>query len=319
MTSRLAWFATSTGRKFSLGFMSATAITAFGLQYCPHTYLLYKYKEIVAMYQSGKMVPVPERIMKVWNEAITDLSLPDYQTKYLEPFMVFGFDLFHAGTVRSKYGAIVGIPINFTYESVSTLDPTPILVNNEPVNWNRQDARDLLETLVLSEDAKRYAIAREMLMLRKNTPLINSGITAFVVSTNYLLSQKVNENFKLFDRPLFVRGFCYFLCCFFSFGIWAAQIDILNVQREKDADEYLAQLDERYTKGAIEFYTKTMSRNIALRSLLGTEGPSTFTRSGNENFLFRQPRMSLQERKSFFENKLVEIKQKKEVLTNNNT
>lgn len=265
------------------------------------------------------MVPVSEHLMNLWKEAITDLNLPEHESRYLEPFTVFGFELFHAGTIRSKYGAIIGIPINFTYESVTAVDPSPIMVNNEPVNWNRQDAKELLNALILSDDAKRYGLAREILMSKNNSPLITSAIASFMVSSTYALCQGINRNFKLFERPLPIRGFCYFVSCLFSFGIWATQIDIYNTYQEREADAYIAQLDERYTEGAIEFYTKNLSRNIAMRSLLGTAGEGSFTQTGNEKFLFRQPRLPLEKRKAFFEDNLAEIRRKKEVLNAGNT
>lgn len=42
--------------------------------------------------------------------------------------MVYGFDIFSAGTFFSKFGVIVGIPINFTYVDVGATDKHTIRV-----------------------------------------------------------------------------------------------------------------------------------------------------------------------------------------------
>lgn len=42
---------------------------------------------------------------------------------------MFGFDVFNAGTMYSKFGGIVGIPINFTYDSIDSVSKSDILVS----------------------------------------------------------------------------------------------------------------------------------------------------------------------------------------------
>ena len=222
----------------------------------------------------------------------------------LEPFCVFGFEVYHAGSLKTRPGAIIGIPINYTYESTETVDPTPILVDNEPVNWNRDDAKSLLDSLILSDAAQSYGIAREILMSKHNEPMIAGGLSSFMMSTNYLLCRSMNNKFLLFEAPLVVRLVSYAFCSLLSFGVWCAQKDFYTCTIEQDTDIHLSQLGEKYQKGGVEFYDKQIKRNVALRSLLGVSGPNKYTVEGNEFYLWRQPNLPADMRKKYFEDAL---------------
>lgn len=41
---------------------------------------------------------------------------------------MIGFDVFSTGTTYSKFGGIVGLPINFTYNDVNAIDKSAIQV-----------------------------------------------------------------------------------------------------------------------------------------------------------------------------------------------
>lgn len=56
------------------------------------------------------------------------LELPAIHSDRIKPFTVFGFDVFNAGTLYSKFGAIVGIPINFSYSSTEDIEKSDIMV-----------------------------------------------------------------------------------------------------------------------------------------------------------------------------------------------
>lgn len=56
------------------------------------------------------------------------LQIGEDEKSLFKPFTVLGFDMFHAGTSYSKFGAIIGLPINFTYEDVDKIDKKQIKV-----------------------------------------------------------------------------------------------------------------------------------------------------------------------------------------------
>lgn len=66
---------------------------------------------------------------------------------------------------------------------------------------------------------------------------------------------------------------------------------------QRSADTNLSKLDDlAYVRGGAEYYASLVRRNMALRELLGTDGPSVYTSLGNdevnawETYLLSTPR-----------------------------
>lgn len=68
----------------------------------------------------------------------------------------------------------------------------------------------------------------------------------------------------------------------------------------------MASFGREFVEAGIRFYDKLLKKNIACRELTGDE--SEYTAMGNENFMLRQKRAPLTDRKLFFEAKLEELK-----------
>ncbi|XP_015115904.1 transmembrane protein 177 [Diachasma alloeum] len=306
MANRLAWFLTPAGKTF-VSISATVAACGTGLAaWLPHTAFLEKYRDFVALRKNSQPMPVPENLQTLFTSVLEDLSLNDYYKVISKSFMVFGFDVYNIGALNSRKGTYIGLPINFTYDSPSSINKNDIFINNEPVNWNREDARQLLQSLVLSEDAKKYAIGREVLMTDNSRIMCNSLTSGVLTGSCYGLASKINTSMNLYARPRLVRVILYSLTSLFFWGVWAMQKDTIIRYYESDADEHLAQLGEKYIRGAIEYYEKTLARNKAMRTLIGAQGAKAFNTDGDEIFFFRQKHVSLTHRKEFFEKKLKE-------------
>lgn len=84
---------------------------------------------------------------------------------------------------------------------------------------------------------------------------------------------------------------------------------------DEETDRKMASLGRTFIEAGIRFYDKILKKNIACRELTGDD--SEYTALGNENFLFRQKRLPLTSRKSFFEEKLKELDEEKNPLKSN--
>ncbi|KAK0175705.1 hypothetical protein PV327_009434 [Microctonus hyperodae] len=304
MWNRLKWFTTPNG-KYTMGVIATVgACSVFTVTYLPKSIFIDKYYDFVTMRKYNEPVPVSPHLQKLWTEVLDDLNLSKFYKALLKPFMVFGFDVWHEGSLRTKYGSIIGLPINFTYYDTESIDKEQIILNNGPVNWNQDEAQKLLESFLLSDDSKKYAIAREILMTDNYNIIIQSVGSSMLTGGVYILSAHLNESLSMFDKPRTIRVFMYLVIVTFFWGIWAMQKDILTKKYESSVDEKISQLGVKYVKGAIEFYDKMLQRNIALRTLLGTQGEGLFTVKGNENFIIRMKRLPITHRKNFFEEKL---------------
>lgn len=63
--------------------------------------------------------------------------------------------------------------------------------------------------------------------------------------------------------------------------------DTCTLLLEDRVERNVAALGEEYVQGGVEYYEKILKRNIALRTLLGSQGEKRFTACGNDNTLFR--------------------------------
>lgn len=87
--------------------------------------------------------------------------------------------------------------------------------------------------------------------------------------------------------------------------MWSFMKDFNQVSTDADIDKTLASMGPKFIAAGASYYDKHLKKNIALRDLIGDD---TYTALGNENYLLRQKSMPLTARKSFFLEKLEELK-----------
>ncbi|KAI8440081.1 hypothetical protein MSG28_001504 [Choristoneura fumiferana] len=172
--------------------------------------------------KDGRPDEFPKELNDRYKKCLDILNISDVHRKLVSPFTVFGFDLFHAGSCNSKYGVAVGIPVNFTYKSVSYLENMDIKVNQNNIDWTSETGQKLANALILPEDVQQFAICREILMtqtiksnLKVHIPLLH----IFCVQCNSIFKQKVKsvcsacscERYPLFNcwslRPWHILSF----------------------------------------------------------------------------------------------------------------
>lgn len=311
----LKWCLTKSGKKVIHGFNIAVNIGIFSALYMPQTFFLEKYKNLVQLFKDGEPAPVPESIKSLYEEVLNDLNIHKADRKFMEPFMVFGFDTFQAGIPDTKTGGIFGVPINFTFTKARDLEPSRLIINDAPVDWARQETEDLAQALVLSRDAQKFAIAREIRSFQESGRIIDSvmACTLFVASNTFCHWMK--HRFDMYKKSLSTRIFLYTVAGFTGLSLYFIQKDARRKRVEKKVDEELSKLSPSYVKGGHEFYTKLLQRNIAHRALLGENGKELFDEDGNPVFFIRQKMTPLTKRKSLFEMKIEEfMKEQKNAL-----
>lgn len=250
-------------------------------------------------------MPIDLKTQQKIQKIMDDLRLPDDVRHAIKPFSVFGLDLLHFGTLNAKYGALLGIPANFT-NTIEYLREN-FAVKDESIDWTRQDARIFLKALMLSEDAQKFAIAREILRIQAEEPYFNSLGLALIIATMLTLYSIVSYIFGLRKRNAILRRTFYVV--FISFGaiLWLGVKDYRSCQLDKENDEALCRLGPDYIKGGQEFYEKTLLRNKVLRTLLGEEGKTIYTVYGNKEYFLRQKHIPISHRKDFFDSRLRDL------------
>ena len=174
-------------------------------------------------------------------------------------------------------------------------------MNEESIPWGTPESDDLLESLVLSENAQIYAMAREIKMSDTCRPYVYSAYLAISLSSWYALGHFLNKKFNMFARPRTFRILLYSFCGLFTMGSYVAVKDLTETSYERRVDDDLKRKSPIIIDGAKEFYDKLLLRNRSTRTLLGKAGQSHYTAIGNENYLFRRKHIPLLQRKEYFD------------------
>ncbi|XP_046743889.1 transmembrane protein 177 [Diprion similis] len=307
-TSRLAWFATESGRKFSKGCVITFGFGTFFANCLPHSLFLDTYREVYQRYNKSYPVRVTAKIKKQFNAVLDDLEVPDHIRGLIKPFIVNGFDLIHAGSTNLRSGVIIGIPLSFNYEELKDIDESTLVLEAKNVDWKSAEGQNLLSSMLLSEEAKKFAIAQKVWRCQSHEIWMNCIFPMVSTAFAYTIAHRANVLLDSFHHPPIFRICLYTFVGMFSIATWAALKDFAAMQYDSECDEELCKLGKDYIKGGQEYYGKILQRNVALRSLLGDYGAKLYSVKGNEQFLLRQKRMPLVHRKLYFDEQMKSLR-----------
>lgn len=295
-----SWFVSEQGKGFSFilaGIASSAVLTA---QIGPQTFLVERYRNFYRLYNKGFSVPVPEKLYQRFEKTLNLLQLPQADKVRYSPFMTSGFDMFSAGTF-GRFGVYIGMPVNFTYDSVNHIDKSKIMVNQESVIWETDAGQQLLNALVVPESAQMYAIAAEVKMRQSWKVFFDTFYASMGCALTYMCSGWLNEKFNLYHKPRQIRFIGYALILTFNLVNYVMLKDITQNVYEDRIDKELKALNPIFAEGGKLYFTKILERNKALRELMGKEGEKVFTVNGNDNYLIRNKHKPIVQRKEFFE------------------
>ncbi|XP_067634007.1 transmembrane protein 177 [Eurosta solidaginis] len=302
----LGYFQTQAGRGTLLFGAGATCVSLFAMNFLPHTIGLNYYKEFVECYQNGIPRPVPEKVKARLENALDILSLDEYERKIIKPFTVYGFDLFQAGSTKSRFGALIGIPINFSYADKSDINRQEIRFRDQSIKWSSDAGKLLEDAIVLTEDEQLFGLCKSILQLQTHRVLLNSLFPSISFLSVYTIGHYLNMRMNLLARPFSLRIIMYSILGLFGIGIWSFMKDFNQVQYDTDIDKKLCQLGPQFVEAGIGYYDKLLKKNLALRELIRDD---TYTAKGNVNYLIRQKSLPLTLHKSYFEKKLQDIRE----------
>jgi len=192
-------------------------------------------------------------------------------------------------------GVLIALPHYLAYEHVNDIDlrkfrfaqPTTDSEKIKQGYLNKRqleskEAKIFQNAMVLSDNAKRFAIAREVYRGKTNQYLTNGLILPTFIGIGYLLSRTINRKLFLFKKPPIFRGIMY--CIVATASIYTAVLfeDIKKYYLDIALDEKTCKLGAEYTKGGIELYDNTIKWNLAFRLLAHENwGKDMFNLEGN--------------------------------------
>lgn len=228
----------------------------------------------------------------------------------LEAFVAYGQDMVHKGSLQIRSGAIVGIPFHFRYQEITDIDKNRLTLKNLSIDWNSEEGEKFADSLILSENAKKFAIAREIYYVLGHHIKIDCGLVILNFGAAYCGYYALKELYQLKHRMrLFGRMTILGALGMAAMGTYSFVSDVFQRRRDRRALIRTSELGNDFVEGGIEFYTKLLQRNNALYHLLGKEGQKCYTAGGNERISFRMKHLPI----TFQRDMLKEILAKNEV------
>ena len=241
---------------------------------------------------------VNKKLQELVYEVIEDdIKLSDDELLSTKFFMGTNPDTFCWGSYSSfdGSGVMIGLPYYLAYEHPNDIDLTKIRFARDTTDTEKlkqgylnkqqlesKEADVFKNAMLLSDNAKRFAIAREVHRGKTHTYLTNGLILPTFIGIGYLMSRAINKKLHLFKRPPVFRGIMY--CIMATVSIYTAVLfeDMNKYYTDIDLDEKTCKLGVEYTKGGIELYDNTIRWNKAFRLLaFDNLGKDMFNLEGN--------------------------------------
>lgn len=281
--------------KVTAGLGVAASIGGFAAIMVPHTFCIEKYKETVQLYRNGVPFQQSPEVLKRADEVLQASSLRKYRKGLIEFFTVAKMDTFVAGNTESRFGAIIGLPANFSYTSPDQVETALLAIaHTEEPRWSSREGQSLKKALVLSDKAQRFAIAREIYWANTYYVQVHAAALSLSILNAYFIGNLLNRRLGLCHRvPRKVRLVLYTVLAAFSGTMFLCIKDASSQYWDKQADKNAASMGPDYLQGGIEYYEKMLQRNRALRELMGEAGEKIYTSKGNINHWLRTPHLPL--------------------------
>lgn len=135
------------------------------------------------------------------------------------------------------------------------------------VDRNSPAAQDYVNSLVLSDEAKMFSIARELFEGDSYRPLIISALLMGSIAFSTQLSRAAVMKMRLQNAHVTQRMVMYMLAAAAGYINFTFISDMFNTYYTKQADERALKVSSAYRQGAVEFFNKLIQRNRALRDL----------------------------------------------------
>ncbi|XP_076857415.1 transmembrane protein 177 [Brachyhypopomus gauderio] len=239
------------------------------------------YRKLYQAWSKGEPAILSEKLEKVFQTVLKDSAVGS-PTNY-STFAAYGFHPVGAGVPWLPYGAQIGIPANFnsTVEDSSGITNRTIFINGRDVEWNSEVGAALKDALVLSSDAQKFSVAREVARLECGGPVLHAAVAPVCLSGAWIYSVALKQILGLHAGPVIFRAGANALALGLGAVSYFLASDAVNQWLEYHSDKQAAGLSRDYAKGGVEFYEKILSRNKTLRVLMGRKGEEVYAPNGN--------------------------------------
>lgn len=136
-----------------------------------------------------------------------------------------------------------------------------------------------MKSLALSDSAKKFSIAREIVLTDNFRIFLKSISFSITLLPMYILGEYAMSS--LLASPVKVKILAFFFMCNVGVFVWLFVRNIIERFYQNEADKVVGSINEEYTRGGIEYYEKLIQRHVALRSII-PDGKTIYSERGDQ-------------------------------------
>ncbi|XP_013409705.1 transmembrane protein 177 [Lingula anatina] len=286
------------GLKFSEEFVNMVVpsfITAASLyQGLKHVYGLDRMRSNYEKKDSrGKPVGIDEATEALISQVLRRRNLVPYEEAGLEFFYSDTKGPVCMGALGCRGGAYIGLPFFMAYKSVDDVVKSETLVlrgktshDIYQIDWEDPLSLEMANSLVLSEKAKMFLIAREIFNVSTYAPLVN----AVAVGASGLMTYSIYRHNFYRARLVGWTGHVFFLSLAALVGgiMYTVITDNYNCWLQGWTNKKAAMLGTEYAEGGVELFESILNLNKITREMM--DAADYYNKEGNVNYpWYRNP------------------------------
>ncbi|XP_078655659.1 transmembrane protein 177-like [Branchiostoma floridae x Branchiostoma belcheri] len=281
--------------------LGASAVGVLALKLAPHIAPQWYYPTVYQLWDQDGPVQLPRHHGNLFQEVAGKFGLNDADGRF-KVFPLYGFyDPFSAGLSWLPGGAILGVPSYFLNATSEDVQNKQITVSGKLLDFASDEGKRFCNSLVFSDSALKFAIGRELALVKSNAALYQATLPPVCLAGTYAGILYTKQLLGLFQIPFHFRVVLNLLGGSIGLAVYHLLSDTMEHYFDHKADKMCAKLGREYAQGGIEFYDKLLVRNQALRVLLGREGQKLYTPYGNVQpksmFHMKHPQLTERRRK----------------------
>lgn len=281
MAVRFLWKTAAILERHRTGVLTVSCVGLFGANLTFHIFPKETFKPVYQAWTKGHPSELSEKLQHLFHDVLSDVRVTS--ANHYQAFLAFSFQPVSAGVPWLPAGCVVGIPATFsgaTSDECSIVNHV-VMIEGKEVDWSSTEGVALKNALSLSPAAQKFAIAKEIMYLQSNSPLICATVAPVCLGGTYISGVAIKQLLGLYSGPLVLRSLYNIAVMVIGFVGYCLSYDTVSRTVDYRADRYTAAFSIDLAKGGLEFYNKILSQNKILRALMGKQGEKIYAPNGN--------------------------------------
>lgn len=231
------------------------------------------------------------------HDKINEAPLESLNIKHGEPvlkwFASSTLDPISFGSLENRTGFLVGLPAHYNYTCAEDFPddlfevkkvnlfkspkdpikaeelkvqidyqygPSEMTAVMKKIDRNSEEGAEFIDSMLLSDDAKKFSIAREIFLGDSPRQLLVTFLIPFSFITTLLMARGSVHILKLKDSHISYRLPGYGISTVAGYSLFRALVSYFNQTFAKKADDRAIELGEAYKRGAEEYFLKAARR-----------------------------------------------------------